>query len=324
MHKKAAGKRARGILRVRKARHVPEFRQVRIRRIRPIKLKGDPSLTRTVEQITSVKVQGAKQIATHSLRFLRGFCKRNGFGLKFEVAARVLEDARPTAVVLHNCIEIVKKKRTLGSIDALLKRMDSMTGDIARNGSRLLGDGYTIMTHCHSGEALCIIKRAWKEGKRIAVIATETEPLEQGVRTVKELAAMKIPVTLITDSAVGFFMPEVDCVVVGADAIRSEPRFGFVNKTGTMNLALEARERRKPMYVVGDTLKLDRRKKLYIEERPAAEVYRKLLNAGELKGVKIRNPAFEFVPAKLVTKFVTERGVISPAGMKRMLGKARK
>jgi len=323
MRKKGRSKRGRQILRIRKARPTPKFRHVRIRRLKPLKLKEDPALARTVEQIKSVKVQGAKQIATYSLRFLRGFCKRNGFGLKFEVAAKVLEDARPTAVVLHNCIEIIKKKRTLASIDGLLKRMDSMTDDIARNGSRLLGDGYTIMTHCHSGEALSTIKRAWKDGKRIAVIATETEPLEQGVRTVKELAALKIPVTLITDSAVGFFMPEVDCVVVGADAIRSEPGFGFVNKTGTMNLALEARERRKPLYVVGDTLKLDRRKKLYIEERPASEVYRKLLDAGELKGVKIRNPAFELVPARLVTKFVTEKGVISPVGMKRLLGKAK-
>jgi ribose 1,5-bisphosphate isomerase len=295
-------------------------RKVRIRKVR-VNGRENPGLTRTVEQIKSVKVQGAKQIAIYGLQFLRGFCKRNGFGLKFEVAAKILEDARPTAVVLHNCIEAVKKKRTLKTIDTLLRQLDLVTEKIARNGTKLIGDGYTIMTHCHSGEALAVIKRAWREGKRIAVIATETDPLEQGVRTVKELAALKIPVTLITDAAVGFFMDETDCVVVGTDAIRALPKFGFVNKIGTMNLALAAREHRKPFYVVGNTLKLDRRKKLYIEERPAAEVYLELLHPGNLKGVKIRNPAFELVPAKLVTKFVTEKGVLSPAGMKRLLGK---
>jgi ribose 1,5-bisphosphate isomerase len=295
-------------------------RKVHIRKVR-VNGREDPALTRTVEDIRSVKVQGAKRIAIRGLQFLRGFCKRNGFGLKFEVAAKILEGARPTAVVLHNCIEAIKKKRTLKTIDTLLRQLESVNAKLGRNGARLIGDGYTIMTHCHSGEALCTIKQAWKDGKRIAVIATETDPLEQGVTTVKELAALKIPVTLIVDSAVGFFMPEIDCVIVGTDAVRALPRFGFVNKIGTMNLALAAREYRKPLYVVGNTLKLDRRKKLYIEERPAREVYRELVRPGSLKGVKIRNPAFELVPAKLVAKFVTEKGVMSPAGMKRLLGK---
>ncbi|MFH1623441.1 MAG: S-methyl-5-thioribose-1-phosphate isomerase [Candidatus Aenigmatarchaeota archaeon] len=297
-------------------------RKVRVRKFR-INSREDPGLTRTVEHIRSVKAQGAKHIAVHALRFLRGFCKRKGFGLKFEVAAKVLEDARPTAVVLHNCIEAIKKERKLKTIDGLLRRLDAATETVGRNGARLVGDGYTIMTHCHSGEALAVIKRAWKDGKRIAVIATETDPLEQGVKTAKELASMRIPVTLITDSAVGFFMPEVDCVIVGTDAIRAAPRHAFVNKVGTLNLALAAREFRKRFYVAGSTFKLDRRKKLYIEERPAAEVYAELLRPGDLKGVKLRNPAFDVVPFKLVTKFVTERGVLSPAGMKRLLGKSK-
>lgn len=295
-------------------------RKIRIRKIR-VKWKEEPSLGRTAERIKDVKVQGAKQIAIFSLQFLRGFCKRNGFGLKFEVAAKVLEETRPTAAVLHNCIEEIKKKPKLKTIDSLLRKLDAVDAELGRNGARLIGDGYTVMTHCHSGEALQAIKRAWNYGKRVAVIATETDPIEEGVRTVKELAAMKIPVTLIVDSAVGFFMPEVDCVVVGADTIRSEPKFGFVNKIGTMSLALAAREYRKPLYVVADTLKLDWRKRLYIEERPAREVYDELLHPGRLTGVKIRNPAFELVPAKLVTKFVTEKAVLSPDGMRRLLGK---
>jgi ribose 1,5-bisphosphate isomerase len=269
---------------------------------------------KVVKNIKSVKVQGAKEIAIYALKFLRKFCKKNGFGLKFEVACMILEDARPTAVVLHNCIEILKKKRNLKTIDELIRRLNKTTKQIAKKGSKLIKNNYKIMTHCHSGEALAVIKQAWKEGKKISVIATETDPLEQGVKTAKELAKLKIPVTLITDNAVGYFMKEVDCVLVGADALRAN---GVVNKIGTSLLALAAKENKKPFYVAANLLKLDKRKKFIIEERPAKEVYQELLRPGKLKGIKIRNPAFDLTEWKFVSAVATEKGILTP---KQILG----
>ena len=170
------------------------------------------------------------------------------------------------------------------------------------------------MTHCHSGEAMAVIKHAWKKGKKISVIATETEPLEQGIRTVKELAREKIPVTLITDSAVAHFIKDVDMVVVGTDAIRLVPPYGVVNKIGTLNLTLAAKKYKKPFYVVGNILKIDKRKKFVIEERPPTEVYQKI------KGVKIRNPSFDLVSFPLITKIVTERGIYNIEKFRKVFG----
>ena len=144
------------------------------------------------------------------------------------------------------------------------------------------------------------------------MVATETEPLEQGIKTVKELARNKIPVTLITDNAVSNFMKEIDIVVVGTDAIRVTPPYGIINKIGTLNLALAAKHFKKPFYLVGNTLKIDRRKKFAIEERPSTEVYRKI------KGVKIRNPSFDIVNFNLVSKIVTEKGIFTPKQMSRL------
>ncbi len=268
------------------------------------------SLEKVVENIKSVKIQGAKEIAIYALKFLRDFCKKNGFKLKFEVAAMILEQARPTAVVLHNCIEVLKKKRSLKTIDMLLKRLDDATEKIAKTGSKLIKNNYIIMTHCHSGEAMSVIKRAWKSGKKISVIATQTEPLEQGIRTVKELAAAKIPVTLIADNAVNYFMKDVDMVLVGADALRKE---GVVNKIGTSMLALSAKHHKKPFYVATNMLKLDRRKKFIIEERPANEIYR------SINDVKIRNPAFDTTSWKLVMYVMTEKGAKRPEVILKMI-----
>ena len=124
------------------------------------------SLEKVVENIKSMRIQGAKEIAIYALKFLREFCKKNGFGLKFEVAAWKLEEARPTAVVLHNCIESLKKSKKLETIDRLINQLEDATRKIGKTGSKLIKNNYKIMTHCHSGEALAVIKQAWKEGKR--------------------------------------------------------------------------------------------------------------------------------------------------------------
>lgn len=267
------------------------------------------SLEKAVEDIKSVKVQGAKEIAVYGLNFLRTYCKKHGFGLKFEVAAWKLEEARPTAVVLHNCIEILKKRRSIKTIDKFLRQLRTSTDKIAKIGDKVIKNNYRIMTHCHSGEALAVIKHAWKKGKKISVIATETDPLEQGVKTAKELAKLKIPTILITDSAIGYFIKDVDCVIVGCDAIRKKE--GVINKIGSYPLALVAKDNNKPFYVVGNTLKLDKRKKFSIEERPAKEVYDELVRPGRLTGIKLRNPAFDATPFNLVTAIITEKGILN-------------
>jgi len=269
------------------------------------------SPSKIAENIKSVRVQGAKESALYSLNYLRRFCKKYGFGLKFEVASMVLKNARPTAVVLHNCIEILNKKRSLKTIDQLIKRLNESTAQLAKVGSKIIPKNAVIMTHCHSGEALAVIKEAWKDKKKISVFATVTEPLGQGIKTATELAKLKIPVTLINDNAVGHMMRQVNMVVIGSDAIRKN---GVVNKVGTSLVALAAKENKKPFYVVASTIKFDRRKKFIIEERPANEVYKKI------KGIKIRNPAFDITDWKFVTAVVTEKGILKPEKIKRMLG----
>lgn len=275
------------------------------------------SLEKAVQDIKDFKVQGANQIAIYGLGFLKQFAKQHGFNLKFEAAAHFLEEARPTAVVLHNCIEIVKRKKKISAIDKLIKTLQTVAKKESRYADRIVKNNSVIMTYCHSGEAMSFIKHVWKRHKKkISVIAPETEPLEQGLRTARELADENIPVTLINDNAIGFFMKNVDVVIVGADALRSE---GLVNKIGTSLLAKAAKSARKPFYVVASTLKIDRRKKFKIEERPAKEIYRKLINKGKMRGIKIRNPAFDVTSWKYVTAIVTEKGILKPTKLARWI-----
>jgi translation initiation factor 2B subunit (eIF-2B alpha/beta/delta family) len=94
---------------------------------------------------------------------------------------------------------------------------------------------------------------------------------------------------------------------------------GLVNKIGTRLLATAASSAHKPFYVVANSLKLDRREHFKIEERPVKEIFRKIDHKEKIKGVEIRNPAFDITPWEFVTAVITEEGVKFPNSIKKEL-----
>ncbi len=266
---------------------------------------------KTLQQITKdikeFKVQGANQIALHGLSFLKETALRYGFGVKFKEAALRLEKVRPTAVVLHNCMEIIRSETRISTIEGLIDTIRTVGRREAIYSDKIIGNNSKIMTYCHSGEAMSFIKHAKiTHRKKISVIACKTDPLEQGITTACELAKNRIPVTLIDDNAIGFFIKEVDMSITGADALRRE---GVVNKVGTSLLAQASYNESKPFYVVANSLKIYRRKKFEIEERPAEEIGKNIRK--RLDGISVRNPAFDITPWKYVTGIINENGIFS-------------
>jgi ribose 1,5-bisphosphate isomerase len=267
---------------------------------------------RVANDIKNFKVQGANQIALYSLEFLKQYVIKNGFDSKFFQIINILENARPTAVVLHNCIESIRKNKTLTNINDLISLLNiSHKKNI--DAKLIIQNKSTIMTYCHSGETMSLIKELAKQ-KKISVYACITEPLEQGLRTVKDLKKSKIAVTLIGDNAAGLFMKDTDMVIVGADALRKE---GVVNKIGTSLLAFAAHQNKKPFYVVANSWKIDKRKFFEIEERSPTEINKKLTY--RIKDTVIRNPAFDITPWKFISHVVMENGVFCPSHVLRKL-----
>ena len=193
---------------------------------------------------------------------------------------------------------------------------------ISEFGKSLINDGDTVLTHCNAGAlatagygtALGVIRSAWREGKKIKVIATETRPVLQGARlTVWELVKEGIPVTLITDSMVGYVMSRglVDKVVVGADRILLTGH--VINKIGTYTIAVIASKHDVPLYVAAPTSTIDPAtsvNEVVIEERDPNEVryvLGKLLIT--VPSVNVMNPAFDITPPDLVTAIITEKGI---------------
>jgi methylthioribose-1-phosphate isomerase len=192
---------------------------------------------------------------------------------------------------------------------------------IGKNGSALIKDGDTILTHCNAGElatveygtALGVVRTAWEEGKKIKVIADETRPLLQGARlTVYELKRDGIPVTLITDNTAGYVMSKglVNLVIVGADRIVQDAVF---NKIGTYSVAVLAHEHKIPFYVAAPSSTFDLTHKaadVEVEERKSEEVTHIGCMQIAPNGVAVMNPAFDQTPLKYVTGIITENHVI--------------
>ncbi len=185
---------------------------------------------------------------------------------------------------------------------------------IGEIGSKHIRDGDVVLTHCNSEAALACILTAKKEGRRFSVIATEVRPGNQGLLTIKTLGGAGIRTEYIVDSAVRFFMNKVDLVIVGADAVVVNG--AVVNKIGTSQIALAAREARTPFIVAAETYKFAPRtlvgELIEIEERSPLEVLPYEI-AKDLPSVTVRNPVFDVTPSEYIDLIVTEEGAIPPA-----------
>ncbi len=276
------------------------------------------------KKIESMEIRGAARIAKFAAETLKNYAKiiDRDFDENIRRAANRLLNTRPTAVSLFNAINYImnyrgesveeKRRNLIKRADEFIKWVDNARYEIGKIGAKRIRDDSVILTHCNSSAALSVIKTAFDEGKDIEVIATESRPRFQGHITARELASYGIDVTLIVDSAVRYFMKEVDYVIVGADTITVNG--ALINKIGTSQIALSAKEARVPFMVAAETYKFSPKtlfgELVVIEEREPEEVAPKEFLSNSK--IKIRNPAFDVTPRDYIDLIITEIGAIPP------------
>jgi ribose 1,5-bisphosphate isomerase len=288
-------------------------------------------LSETAEKIKKMEIRGAGRIARAAVGALADYARDldtadpETFKREMERAATTLTATRPTAVSLPNAIRYVM--RALDSCEsvpeargALLSRAAEFIDHsehaierIAEIGARHISDGDVLLTHCNSEAALGCILEAHRQGKEIEVYATEVRPRNQGLITIRTLNDAGIRTNYIIDSAVRYFINDVDLVIVGADAIAVNG--AVVNKIGTAQIAHAANEARTNVVVAAETYKFAPRtilgELIEIEERDPAEVLPPE-EAERLPFVRVRNPAFDVTPAEYIDLIITEQGAIPP------------
>lgn len=285
---------------------------------------------------------GASKIRTKDLKV---------FKREFKAISKLLASTRPTAVNLFWAIErmngVVEANKGATVAELQKKLVDEaikvhaedieINRNIGRHGGKLLKNNSTVLTHCNAGAlatagygtALGVIRGAIEAGKKVAVYADETRPFLQGARlTAWELHRDGIDVTLITDNMAGYMMKKglIDAVVVGADRIAANG--DAANKIGTYSVAILAREHKIPFYVAAPLSTIDLKIKhgdnIPIEERDTGEVTHLTGKRIAPKGVKVKNPAFDVTPNRLIAAIITEKGAVTKpftSGIKKLFSK---
>ena len=100
---------------------------------------------------------------------------------------------------------------------------------VATFAREFIKDGQTILTHGHSRVVEEILLSA-AEDRRFKVIVTESRPKNLGHLWKASLEKKGIPMKIILDSAIGVIIPQVDYVLVGAEAVVQNG--GVVNYIG--------------------------------------------------------------------------------------------
>lgn len=273
-------------------------------------------------------------------------------GLDLASAAARLKATRPTAANLAWAVDRMRREgATLAAAETIAEEDAAACLAIGRHGFALLEARrqalgrpdqapLNILTHCNAGwlafvahgSATAPVYAAHDAGRPVHVWVDETRPRNQGARlTAWELARHGVPHTVIADNAGGHLMQRglVDLVITGADRVTRNG--DAANKIGTYLKALAARDNHVPFHIAFPSSTLDWTLAdgagIPIEERAEDEVSQ--LEGpddnGTLRTIRVSppgsrcaNPSFDVTPARLITSFITEKGVCeaSEAGMR--------
>lgn len=277
------------------------------------------------------------------------------FGVALDGAFTTLEAARPTAVNLRWALDRQRSaiaaggpgeavRRSLVEATAIADGDVAMNEALGRHGADLVErfraerglETVRVLTHCNAGwlatvdrgTVTAVLYELQARGVPLHVWVDETRPRNQGALTSWELTQNGVPNTVICDNSGGHLMRrgQVDLVLVGTD--RTARNGDVANKIGTYLKALAARDNGVPFFVAlpspsfdptledGDSVPIEERSAdevLFVRGRDASGPVGSV--SPYVPGTRAFNPGFDVTPARLVTGYVTERGVFDAANL---------
>jgi translation initiation factor 2B subunit (eIF-2B alpha/beta/delta family) len=243
-------------------------------------------LERETRRIIEDHTSGSTALAACAAKLLARAARR---GRAQEIARKLLA-AHPRMASLHYVV-----RRALDDGVCADEEVLRFSREAGMRAARLIPEGAAVLTHSASSAVFAALTHA----ARVRVISTESRPLLEGVSQARRLARRGVHVEVIVDAAAGLFVPRVDLVLTGADAVTGE---SVVNKAGTALIVRAARDAGVPRYAVcgsdkivgpGVTLPPERHK-------PPSEIVR---------GVRALNYYFDQTPLAWWSGVITEAGL---------------
>ena len=191
---------------------------------------------------------------------------------RLERLAQRLARAHPTMASVWNAVHAPDPR-------AFANSLHKNTRATIRATRRLLRRGSTVLTLSYSSTVLEALSR-----HDLHVVVAESLPGGEGATTARSLRRRGVDARCVPDATLGTVVWQVDCAMVGADAVTNEV---VINKVGTRLLALACQDAAIPCYVLADP------SKMAPPDWPAPDLERHAL--------------FEATPRRLVTAIVTSR-----------------
>ncbi len=274
--------------------------------------------------LASIRTDAAHGAAYLSLRTLEVLRDRAGW-LRHQATEAAWDDlralarqalgARPSMAALRNRVNrVMHACRHEASAAAVEREAHAALGkaldDDAEAARRAAGyaSGRRVLTLSRSGTVLDALRQADPAPTRVLVAASE--PGGEGVGVAEALASQGMAVTLVPDAALATVCAEeqVDVVLFGADTVL--PSGGVVNKIGTRQAAMAAREHRLPCYAAAASDKVSPDEATHLEAGDPAALYR-----GEAP-LEVFTARFEVTPARLLSGVITEVGLLAPPDLR--------
>lgn len=274
-----------------------------------------------VERIVNDREHGSRWLVRETMLLLHDVASDTSVAAdeaiqQVRFAGQKLARARPAMAALEGAVQrILSAPGGVAGIAQEAKRLledyNTATERIATFARPLLTG--TLLTHSISGTVLDVLVACKAAIERVIVL--EGRPRYEGREMAQALVKQGIAVTLITDAQADIFLPCCSAVVVGADTILANG--DVLNKAGTALLAWAAKGHQIDFYVLSETLKISAHlwsgDETQLEEKEANEVV-----DSPMPGITVRNFYFDHTPGPLVTKIITEQGVMGPLEVQRL------
>ncbi|RLI84308.1 hypothetical protein DRP07_01530 [Archaeoglobales archaeon] len=234
-----------------------------------------------MREILEDRIHGSSWILSRTIKLL----KKIEPGLRARVC-RKISSSHPAMAGLKVLCKVLSKNPHFDAKNIVLEA-NKRTSENLRN--LIAGKIVTTISRSH------IVEEGLLEVKKTIIL--ESKPGGEGKDVAKWLEEKGVEVEVIPDASMGYAVKESDFVVTGADSIFET---GFINKVGTLPLALTSKHFGKPFIVASPSYK-------FLEKIEKVEGFAAGTGSQVLKA--LGNSLFEFVELKYVGSIVWEGGV---------------
>lgn len=267
------------------------------------------ALTRVIDQSSQSTSQGLILELQDSIEVLQG-----NISPYLESIGRSLTSVKASCNLFHHYVQRTLSEGAFLSFEDLKSEVITKglhlanmrqwsAAKIAELTKRIFRENLVVLVHGKSFLIHEALKLAAQEFN-IRVLVTECRPFNEGRATQNLLKEHGINCQVVLDSAVASIMDQVDCCLVGAEAVVESG--GIINRIGSFSLALIARSFHRPVYVLTESLKFHRSFPLTQRDLPEQSYQ---------VSPEFSTPLCDLTPPSLLTLLFTDLGILTPSAI---------